>query len=154
MRKFLVLVYCWNYPIRWHYYIFSSGHLKLRSSGTELRSSFLWLMKPHDTHDIKVGVLQNHRPTDRSSTDLPTTKTDSPTIASPTHRPPTHGHALYRSTDHWPSTHWQVLHQHTDHRLTNPPTTDSPTLLQLTTSPLTQQTYFNRSHYWTSSFNN
>ena len=63
---------------------------------------------------VQTGVLQNlwqpttdHRPTDRSSTNPPT-------------------------TDNWPPTHWQVLHRLTDHRQptinpsTGPPPTHQP----------------------------
>ena len=84
---------------------------------------------------LGTGVLQNHRPpttdhppSDKFSTDPPTT--DSPAGSPPTHRSLT-----------------------TDHQFPTP-TTDSPTLLELTTNPLTHQTYFSRCHYWSSSFIN
>ena len=86
-------------------------------------------------------------------------------------RPPTNRQVLHRPNNCWqpttdPSTGLQTTHQlpTTNHQLTNrsstyPPTTDSPThwqvlrwptnhnsstLLQLTTNPLTHQTYFKR----------
>ena len=87
------------------------------------------------------GVLQNHRP--------PTGHRPPKTDNRPTDRSSTDP----LTTDNRLRTHRQVVQRPTDHRLTdtssNDPTatyhqlTDSPTYLQLTTNPLTHETYFN-----------
>ena len=57
-------------------------------------------------------------------------------------KPPTTDPPTVPPLTHWPPTHRPVLNRPTESPTHRPPTTDLPT--QLTTIPVTQQTYFNR----------
>ena len=83
--------------------------------------SFRRITKP------KKPPITDHRPTDRFSSDPPTTH---------------YQYLNHQKVLDWPTNHRTLTHRPPTHRLTDPLTTDSPT--QLINNLLTHQTYLNR----------